>query len=1363
MTKHNLLTKVLSCLLVLCLLTSSLVGVSFTKEKPDAPTYILKTMTYPNEVPVKWRFTTASGYSETRTISSKYYRGASISNPNDFNYVAYCMDWGVRGPSTNGSTYDHVTKNISEQKMNQLTYVLMNGYSGSKDNYSYTLTNKYNVNRYGRPLTLTDDGGTGTMCMQLATQIAIWLVMGSDSRGRTMTVDGWVENNNCQNLDRDIVEMALDLYEGSFAVENGINWLSTDIASTNAGRYDEKTNSKLYGPLTITSDFTKSSSPVIFDLSQAPVGTKIYNDNMEEVKELNVYDEFYVSVPNSSTEQEFNIGLSRQLGTVLPLSYEEANESRQRMFFSSLSAVSTNLTIGHNQADAKIKITKTSDDNVIEGFKFMVYRYKTVSDLNPSYLGTFVTDKNGEIRLSGLNSGFYQIIEALDYEQSKTYIPTVLNSDGSVMENTADGIMGFEIPENGMMNEYQVHFHNKVHTTTKLVINKVDMYTAEPIVGATFRVYKAAWNPQTNKYVPAKDANGNYIYWDGVTTDASFGKLMFTKDGVTTPYLPIDIVYTDGKVLAENNTYVIGETVAPNGYVKLATPYTYSFTQDDVNKLVILRPEGTYDDYVGNRPYLNSLKVQKYEVGTTKPIADVQYNIYEERYGDKVLIGTMTTNANGVAYFGLDASGQIDITNGNALRFGNKYYLKEVSAPDGYEMTTGYIEVPEVKEDLTELSITLYNKTSDGSFTLNKVNDKNEKLANVEFTLFKIKDAYIEEFDDYMNSRNDIGSTYHAEYKYLTYFMADGTRVNIDEVADYMEIAGVYQTDANGQIHQTLPYGDYILLETKALDGYKTLNAVYRFGIYQSGFNYYIECTNDPISGSVKLIKTSSVTGEFIQGVQFELYKAGEALAEPDVKIGSYTTDEKGEIEINGLQYGDYFFIETYTPDRYEQPNPEDTKIDTKFTISKDGEVQIVSYANDEKPCNLIVYKTDKDTGRPLSGVKFALMLGDKLYKEAVTNKDGEAVFADLELGQYTLMEVTAAEGYDINAFQPVTVDVNTYSVHKVYIDNEKIKGDIKILKVDKDTNKPLENVEFTLYKADDETNALRTLKTDANGVVLFEDVEYGEYVIVETKTLNGYKKSETKTYVKVDSSKEYFYTITNEIIKRTINLIKIDKDTQIPIADVEFDVYALVDGEYVKYTTVKTDENGKCDFTLPFGEYELRETKTGKGYKLTDETTKIDLTLEDIEDILEITITNELIKNKVTLYKSGDTVGNYLSGAVYGLYDLNTDELLAEGTTDENGMYCFGEIAYGSYYLKEIKAPEGYTLSNDIIKFTVDENSPEEQIINAVDHPIPQTGVSSKFVVCATLMGIASLLSMAIVILEINARKLERAQLQHK
>lgn len=1389
MNKEKIIKRVLSCLLVMSILLTSAVSIGLNKETKAAenPTYILKTFDYPtDQCPVLWKY---PGQNTAKPLTNTYYRGASIDDKDNFKYVAYCMDWGVKGPSASGSSYDHVTTTISQTKINQLTHVLMNGYSGSdsqnaKSN-TFTLTNKYNVNRYGRPLKLTDDGSTGTYVMQTATQIAVWLVMGKDGRSRTMVESDWVPNPNCENLDRDIMEMATTLYHNAMKYGAEINWLSTNIKEAKAGVYNPQTGAKLYGPFIAESDFTKNTAKVELNLSSsAPHGTKILNNKLKEAKEFSVGERFYISVPADADDTTFQIGLLRDMGMVLPLSYEEKEETRQRMFFSSLSSASATLSIVHRKSDASLTINKQVNDakpsssvslSSAEGYTFLVY-YSEKSDFkNSQYLGDFETDKDGKITLTGLNPGFYQVVEAMTAGQEEIYEPIIVSgftdkngntpktgNDYVELANTKNGVISFEIKATGLEKNYNVYYLNQRVDNTRIKITKIDEYTGEYISDVKFNIYKVkpvTVNGKTT-YDQIKDADGNVIMWEGQTYDNSMGKVMFGgKNG--TAYLNVEPVFTNGKLKAEDNTYLVYEVSAPKGYVANVLK-VFTITDENINHINSLYTKvEEYTDnngieqkdyYITNRPVANGLKVVKVEKGTTTPIKGVQFNLYEKFNGTTSLIATLTTDKDGVAQYGLLPNGTVDVE--NALYYGREYFLVEASAPEGYILQSGEIKIPSFTEDKKIVSVAVENeKIKDGSLKLIKKNANGDVLKGTKFALYKVKDSAYNEFDEFFASYKGIKKSVNSKYKYTTYFLNGNKAIDITEIENCLELVKTYETDKNGVIEEDLPHGEYIILETQANEGYQLLNSIYRFSIYQNSVDYVIECVNDPITGSVHLIKTDASTGEHILGAEFTLYKKAKAPSDEDIMISVHETDTAGQITVNGLEYGDYYFIETKTPIRYESPDPEDTKLKTQFTISSQDQVCEVAYTNVEKPCAIVIYKTDKDTGEPLEGVKFALKSGETKIGEAITDADGVATFADMELGEYTLVEIATVDGYKLDGFEPVQISLTEYVVHKIFIGNEKIRGDIKILKVDSETNKPLSGVEFTLYSINDERTPLRTLATDENGVVVFENVDFGGYVVVETKAAEGYRITESKILVDVAEEKEYFYTITNEIIKRTIKLIKVDKDTKIPIADVEFDVYALVDGQYVKYATVVTDEKGECNFTLPFGEYELRETKSGKGYKINDETEKIDLTTEDIEDIMEITITNELIKNRITLRKSGDKLGNYLKGAKYGLYELSTDKLIMEGVTDENGIFCFGTVSYGSYYLKEIEAPEGYTLSKDIHTFKVDETTEYDQIIDVVDTSVPQTGVNSNSTLLLVLSIITVGLFVALLALETKMR----------
>ena len=82
--------------------------------------------------------------------------------------------------------------------------------------------------------------------------------------------------------------------------------------------------------------------------------------------------------------------------------------------------------------------------------------------------------------------------------------------------------------------------------------------------------------------------------------------------------------------------------------------------------------------------------------------------------------------------------------------------------------------------------------------------------------------------------------------------------------------------------------------------------------------------------------------------------------------------------------------------------------------------------------------------------------------------------------------------------------------------------------------------------------------------------------------------------------------------------------------------------------------------------------------------------------------ISEQVMKGSVELYKSDDESGNALADAVYGIYFHDGTEV-GRLTTDEAGYAKSEEIPYGSYYLQEITAPNGYVLDTTQYPFTID------------------------------------------------------------
>ncbi|EOJ2586218.1 prealbumin-like fold domain-containing protein, partial [Campylobacter jejuni] len=130
-----------------------------------------------------------------------------------------------------------------------------------------------------------------------------------------------------------------------------------------------------------------------------------------------------------------------------------------------------------------------------------------------------------------------------------------------------------------------------------------------------------------------------------------------------------------------------------------------------------------------------------------------------------------------------------------------------------------------------------------------------------------------------------------------------------------------------------------------------------------------VSATNAEKTGSVVLNKTDSDTGKTLAGAVFDLYK------KDGTKVASgLTTDAKGQIKVNDLKPGDYYFIETTAPAGYQLNN---SKLNFTVEFQETTKVATVSATNAEKTGSVVLNKTDGDTGKTLAGAVFDLYKKD--------------------------------------------------------------------------------------------------------------------------------------------------------------------------------------------------------------------------------------------------------------------------------------------------------------------------------------------------------------------------------------------------
>ncbi len=211
-----------------------------------------------------------------------------------------------------------------------------------------------------------------------------------------------------------------------------------------------------------------------------------------------------------------------------------------------------------------------------------------------------------------------------------------------------------------------------------------------------------------------------------------------------------------------------------------------------------------------------------------------------------------------------------------------------------------------------------------------------------------------------------------------------------------------------------------------------------------------------------------------------------------------------------------------------------------------------------------------------------------------------------------------------------------------------------------------------------------------------------------------------------------------------SLEVIKEDADTQDRLAGAEFTLYQ--DGKVIKTGT--TNEEGIVKFeNLPFGTYELKETKAPEGYEINPEVKRITIGEGDQQHV-QVTFKDKVIIPEVKtgsleITKVDVDTKEKLAGAEFTL--TQDGKVIKTGTTNEEGTLIFDDLSVGIYKLAETKAPAGYvlieqekevTINNDNLyveltienkKSTGSEETDSDSHVNSTDPSVDETDSSSS------------------------------------
>ncbi|HDR7705117.1 TPA: hypothetical protein QCX91_002716, partial [Bacillus thuringiensis] len=774
----------------------------------------------------------------------------------------------------------------------------------------------------------------------------------------------------------------------------------------------------------------------------------------------------------------------------------------------------------------------------------------------------------------------------------------------------------------------------------------------------------------------------------------------------------VDTLRTDktGKVISqklEPGTYTLKETKAPQGYKLL---------KEEIE--VVVEADKVVEVQVENAKELGSLQVIKKDAESGKVLAGAEFKLKNE--AGQVVGEAKTTNKDGVVKFESLVPG--------------KYTLEETKAPEGYKALEVTVEVNVVANEVVKQEVT--NEKVTGQFEIVKVdaNDKTKLLSGAEFEVYKggkkVAELKTDESGKVMSPKLPLGEYTVKETKAPAGYKLSNKEwkvtiqnekevvkveaeneiilgslqiIKMDDKDQTKRLAGAEFTlkDARGNVVKEgittdksgtvkvdgLVPGEYTLEETKAPEGYELTKQIIHVTV--DGEKVIdVKVTNGKSLGQFEIVKVDAEDKtKVLSDAEFEVYKDGK-------KVDTLRTDKTGKVISQKLEPGTYKLKETKAPQGYKLLKEE---IEVVVEADKVVGVQI---ENAKELGSLQVIKKDAESGKVLAGAEFRLKneAGQVVGEAKTTNKDGVVKFESLVPGKYTLEETKAPEGYKALEVR-VEVNVVANEVVKQEVTNEKVTGQFEIVKVDaEDKTKVLSDAEFEVYK---DSKKVDTLRTDKTGKVISQKLEPGKYTLKETKAPQGYKLLKEEIEVVVEANKVVEVQIENAKELGTLQVTKKDAESGKVLAGAEFKLKNEAGQVVGEAKTTNKDGVVKFENVVP-GKYTLEETKAPEGYKALEVTVEVNVVANEV---VKQEVMNEKVKEEITgqleiTKVDANNTNKTLAGAVFEIWKdgIKIDTL----TTNKSGKATSKKLEPGDYTLKETQAPEGYTLSDKEMKFTI-------------------------------------------------------------
>ena len=215
----------------------------------------------------------------------------------------------------------------------------------------------------------------------------------------------------------------------------------------------------------------------------------------------------------------------------------------------------------------------------------------------------------------------------------------------------------------------------------------------------------------------------------------------------------------------------------------------------------------------------------------------------------------------------------------------------------------------------------------------------------------------------------------------------------IDEAGKVVE---TWTTTEEEHYIEKLPVGKYTLREETAPAGYLVAEDVL-FTVKDTGVEQKVEMKDDYTK--VEITKSDITDGKPVIGAKLTIFD------QDGKEVESWVTEEKPHY-IEKLSVGEYTLREVTAPDGYLRAE------DVKFTMKDTGEIQKVAMKDDYTKVE--ISKQDITNSKEIPGAKLTIFDKDGKEVESWVSEDKPHYIEKLPVGEYTLREVTAPDGYEV-------------------------------------------------------------------------------------------------------------------------------------------------------------------------------------------------------------------------------------------------------------------------------------------------------------------------------------------------------------